>query len=516
VSHGIVVLTDTSTHELVDLLSAEAIDVVEHGTTKTIGQLLAREPAIVVVDVGTLGAGGLQWIATLVAHDELRHTLTLALTEPDRQHIEDALGSGADDFLTLDQLAHVSTRLRLEHYRNHASAPSRVSAAGAPTPPSERPPGSSDVASLRHTAGRRIKRLQPYVDFFKNSADGMVVMDRDGRILFANPQARTIFPIRNPTEVVNVFDFITPSDHARAHEIAEGFSQGRFPRNVDFQVRIPAEPTGTGPAGARNAVISVNFSKTLRSEGAVLFTFRDVTKERATELELTQAREFLERVIDSSLDAIVAADLAGNVRLFNRAASLIFGYARSEVVGVMKVERLYPEGVARDLMKKIRAQDHGGYGRLEAYAVNMLDASGNEIPVRLSAGLIYEHGKPWGSVGVFRDVREERRLAARLEEAEAAVRDHEKGVAVAQLAGATAHELNQPLTVMIAYADMLRLKLGPDSPLAATVEVLAQQAERMAEIVRQVGRITRFETKSYVGSAQILDLEKSSRPDSER
>jgi signal transduction histidine kinase len=116
---------------------------------------------------------------------------------------------------------------------------------------------------------------------------------------------------------------------------------------------------------------------------------------------------------------------------------------------------------------------------------------------------------------VFRDVREERRLAARLEEAEATVRNHEKGVALAQLAGATAHELNQPLTVMIAYADMLRLKLGPDSPLLATVDVLAQQAERMAEIVRQVGRITRFETKSYVGSAQILDLEKSSRPDSE-
>ena len=43
--------------------------------------------------------------------------------------------------------------------------------------------------------------------------------------------------------------------------------------------------------------------------------------------------------------------------------------------------------------------------------------------------------------------------------------------------------------------------------------VVPGEAERMAEIVRKIGRITRYETKAYVGSAQILDLDKSSRQD---
>jgi hypothetical protein len=35
----------------------------------------------------------------------------------------------------------------------------------------------------------------------------------------------------------------------------------------------------------------------------------------------------------------------------------------------------------------------------------------------------------------------------------------------------------------------------------------------MAEIVRKIGKITRYETKSYVGAARILDLEKATSHD---
>lgn len=35
----------------------------------------------------------------------------------------------------------------------------------------------------------------------------------------------------------------------------------------------------------------------------------------------------------------------------------------------------------------------------------------------------------------------------------------------------------------------------------------------MAEIVRKIGKITRYETKTYVGGAKILDLDRSSRED---
>ena len=56
-------------------------------------------------------------------------------------------------------------------------------------------------------------------------------------------------------------------------------------------------------------------------------------------------------------------------------------------------------------------------------------------------------------------------------------------------------------------------KLSPDDFAWAKVEIIHKEAERMKEIVRKIGRITRYETKPYVGESRILDLERASDED---
>jgi signal transduction histidine kinase len=87
----------------------------------------------------------------------------------------------------------------------------------------------------------------------------------------------------------------------------------------------------------------------------------------------------------------------------------------------------------------------------------------------------------------------------------------EKQAVAIELAGAAAHELNQPLTSVMGYGQMLMRKLPPNDPHLSLVDTILREAERMAQIVRQLGSVTRYETKSYVGGAQILDLVKSTR-----
>ena len=234
-----------------------------------------------------------------------------------------------------------------------------------------------------------------------------------------------------------------------------------------------------------------------------------MTLERKTAIELKQTKEFLERVIESSVDGIVSANLRGRLLLFNRAASRIFGYSPGEVIGRMNVEALYPPGTAREVMQKIRDPNLGGPGRLENCRVDMISATGELIPVNLSAALIMENGKPVGSVGIFTDIRDRLRMEARLTRAQEELRLREKTAFVAELAGAAAHELNQPLTSVIGYAELLRRSLDANTPLSKAAAVIIAEAERMAEIVRKIGKITKYETKSYVGEAKILDLEKA-------
>jgi PAS domain S-box-containing protein len=208
--------------------------------------------------------------------------------------------------------------------------------------------------------------------------------------------------------------------------------------------------------------------------------------------------------------------MRGTVLLFNRASARMFRYSPSEVVGKLNVEKLYPAGNAKEVMRKIRDPAINGYGRLEDYRVDMVSSRGEIIQVTLSAALILDNGKPVGSVGIFTDIREKLRMEQRLQKAQDELRQREKQAIVAELAGAAAHELNQPLTSVIGYAELLRRHLEQTPQLYNAAGVIIGEAERMAEIVRKIGKITRYETKSYVGDAKILDLEKASETDPSR
>lgn len=363
----------------------------------------------------------------------------------------------------------------------------------------------------RFEAERRLKALQRYADFFYSTADGIIVVDPECHILFSNPRAQRITGrTSEELETTNLLDLVDPSERPLLEEIRAGFAKGSFPHMVDFTVT-------RGEPDHERLTLSFSFSSVLREEsGTVLVSFRDVTVERATEAELTKTKEFLERVIESSVDAIISANMEGLVLLFNRAAERLYGYDAKEVVGAVNLRDLYPDGNAEQIMKLIHAKDHGGPGRLEGYRTEVLAKDGSRIPVHLSAALIFENGVPVGSVGIFTDLRERMRMEARLTEAQEELRAREKQAIVAELAGAAAHELNQPLTSVLGYAELICRRLDEASPIKAAAATIRSEAERMAEIVRKIGKITRYETKSYVGAAKIIDLDRSSGDDPSR
>jgi PAS domain S-box-containing protein len=232
-------------------------------------------------------------------------------------------------------------------------------------------------------------------------------------------------------------------------------------------------------------------------------------REREVSSELRKTKEFLESLIEASVDAIVAADLKGTIILYNKGAENIYGRKAEEVVGRLHVSKLYPEGVAKEVMRRIRAPDYGGVGRLESMHSAAVDKDGNVIPISLSAAMIYEHGVPTATVGIFTDLREKIQAEERLAQVQNKLEVSEKQALLAELAGTAAHELNQPLTSVMGYGELLIRRLPAGTPERNAAQVIMQEAERMANLVRRIGKITRYETKSYVGDQRILDLDRA-------
>ncbi|HLU49870.1 MAG TPA: PAS domain S-box protein, partial [Planctomycetota bacterium] len=299
-----------------------------------------------------------------------------------------------------------------------------------------------------------------------------------------------------------LLELLHEDDRELTREIWRGFKKGVYPRAVDLRLMVPEreEPV----------VCSCSFAPLPEEPGIVIISFMDVTEQRRTEADLLKTMEFLESLVEASVDGIIAADMTGTIMLFNPAAERIYGFTAAEVVGKMKTKALYPEGGAREVMRRLRSPDYGGIGRLSPTVMEAIGKSGEWIPVQLSAAMIYENGEPVATFGIFTDLREKMQAERNLAEAQAKLAQSERQALVAEVAGAAAHELNQPLTAVMACADLLS-KTETESPrVARAANVISSEVQRMAEIVKKIGSLTRYETKDYVGEQRILDLDRSS------
>lgn len=94
--------------------------------------------------------------------------------------------------------------------------------------------------------------------------------------------------------------------------------------------------------------------------------------------------------------------------------------------------------------------------------------------------------------------------------AERAIQQAARDETIVQLAGAVAHELNQPLTVVISSAELLTQRDRSPEEIRMVACRMAEASERMADIVVKLQRATYYRTKPYVGGIKIVDLDKAS------
>ena len=259
--------------------------------------------------------------------------------------------------------------------------------------------------------------------------------------------------------------------------------------------------------------VSVASIGILSEHETAIFSFRDVTLARELERELRRTSEFLKRILNSTVDGIIAANMRGTILLFNQGAERICGYQASDVIGRMSVRKLYPPGVAREVMRLIRSAEHGGGGRLEPVRRHLLTADGRAgAGVDLGGARVRRRGaRDRDRRHLLRSARAPAHGGAARLARRRSWRSREKQAVAMELAGAAAHELNQPLTSVMGYAQVLLRKLGPADAHLRIVKTILDEADRMAAIVRKLGSLTRYETKSYVGGAQIIDLDRSAQ-----
>ncbi len=99
---------------------------------------------------------------------------------------------------------------------------------------------------------------------------------------------------------------------------------------------------------------------------------------------------------------------------------------------------------------------------------------------------------------------------AELKKAQEKLLETEKERVLLEMAGAAAHEINQPLTVIMSMSEVVLSDLSEDDDNYSLMEKINSECERAAKIVRNMGQISKYRTKKYADGLDIIDIDASS------
>ncbi|MFT5698883.1 MAG: two-component system NtrC family sensor kinase [Desulforhopalus sp.] len=217
----------------------------------------------------------------------------------------------------------------------------------------------------------------------------------------------------------------------------------------------------------------------------IMESLRDITAVKKLEKQYSDVRELIDKVVQSSVSAIMAADRKGEIILMNKAAEKLFGYTVEDANRV-NIADFYPPGVAKKIMKSLRDEDIGERGKLPITQVNIITKEAVEIPVEMTAAIIYEGEHEAATAAIFNDLREKKAVQKKLEEAESQLYQSEKLASLGRLSAGIAHEINNPLTSILLYGNLMKEKLEVDHPLENNLNYILEDAERCKEIVKNL------------------------------
>lgn len=198
--------------------------------------------------------------------------------------------------------------------------------------------------------------------------------------------------------------------------------------------------------------------------------------------ELALTTDYLNSILDSMSDGVIAIDIDGLITTFNRAAVHVLGYAPDDVIG-QQFHTIF--GCAFP-------------GSPTRMVMELPSATNKDVPVSTCTSPIADRsGAHIGSVAVFQDLRE-------IEELRRRMRQKEHLATIGEMTATVAHEIRNPLGGIRGFATLLQRDLQEDDPRSRLVQKILTGTTNLERVVNELLEFTRPITPALKTADSVL------------
>jgi PAS domain S-box-containing protein len=301
-------------------------------------------------------------------------------------------------------------------------------------------------------------------------ADGIIVHDKDGPIIYANEAATQL----TGYALIQAMMETSPLGFLSKYEMIDEQGQHFPPSQLTYRRVFAGELEAQATIGYRNTTTHqperwtfVKSRSVFNEHGESLYAItiiHDITEQKKAE----EVRHQLAAIVLSSSDAIIGKTLNGIITSWNAAAEHMYGYTADEIVG-QPITLLFPPdrqvefSAIMEQIKKGERLDHYETMRVRKDGTN-LNVSVTVSPIKDAAGEIM------GASAIARDISEQKRLQAELwkskQQLEVILENIADGISVENVDGNIVY-MNEAGAKLCGYASSAELFQVPDYQVQA-------------------------------------------------